>query len=157
MDIQQAQALSHTTVEIAASSLPHAVVTYLVEEKMWHLEQTYKHQDGATLITVPQGFRFDLASVPRIIWWLVSPFELSIVAPLVHDFLYLHKGDPPAGAIDPPRRYTRKASDQLFKRIMKKEGVGWWRWRIAYAAVRAFGGASWGTDSVTDTISPPHS
>ncbi len=145
MNLQQARTLSQSSVEIAASSLPHAVVTYLVDEQCWRLEQTYKHQDGASLITVPQGFQFDLASVPRFIWGLVSPFDLSIVAPLVHDFLYLHKGNPPAGAVDPPRTYTRKASDVLFKRIMKQEGVWWWRWRLAYAAVRLFGGDSWGT------------
>ena len=146
MDIQQTQALSHSRVEIAASSLPHAVVTYLVEEQCWHLEQTYRYQDDASLITVPQGFKFDLASVPRFIWGLISPFDLSIVAPLVHDFLYFHKGDPPAGAVDPPRTYTRKASDVLFKRIMKQEGVWRWRWQLAYAAVRLFGGGKWGTD-----------
>ncbi len=146
MDIQQTQALSHSRVEIAASSLPHAVVTYLVDEQCWRLEQTYRYQDGASLITVPEGFKFDLASVPRFIWGLISPFDLSIVAPLVHDFLYFHKGDPPAGAVDPPRTYTRKASDVLFKRIMKQEGVWRWRWQLAYAAVRLFGGGKWGTD-----------
>ena len=133
-------------MEIAASSLPHAVVTYLVDEQCWRLEQTYKHPDGASLITVAQGFKFDLASVPRVVWGLISPFDLSIVAPLVHDFLYHHKGNPPAGAVDPPRTYTRKGSDVLFKRIMKQEGVWWWRWRLAYAAVRLFGEDAWVTD-----------
>ncbi len=146
MNLQQARTLSQSSVEIAVSTLPPPILTYLVEEQCWRLEQSYRYQDDAYFITVPQGFKFDLASVPRVFWGLISPFDLSIVAPLVHDFLYHHKGDPPEEAVDPPRMYTRKASDVLFKRIMKQEGVWRWRRQLAYTAVRLFGGGSWGTD-----------
>ena len=46
----------------------------------------------------------DLSSVPRAFWGLIAPFEVSIEAPLEHDFLYQHRGDPPAGTIDLPAR-----------------------------------------------------
>jgi hypothetical protein len=44
------------------------------------------------MIQIPAGFVFDLASVPRVLWWLIAPFELSIVAPLIHDWLYRVEG-----------------------------------------------------------------
>lgn len=45
---------------------------------------------------MPERFRFDLASLPREAWPLIAPFELSIAAPLLRDYLY-RSGGAPAG------------------------------------------------------------
>jgi Protein of unknown function (DUF1353) len=134
--------LDHDAVEVADSRLSAPVLTHL-GGRQWRLEQDYAYRDGTTTITVPAGFRFDLSSVPRVLWWLIAPFELSIAAPLLHDFLYRNRGMPPAGAVEPPRTYTRSEVDRMFRTIMRKEGVPAWRRAIGYAAVRLFGGADW--------------
>jgi hypothetical protein len=92
---------------------------------------------------VPAGFRFDLSTVPRALWWLIAPFELSVAAPLLHDFLYLHRGKPPAGSVKPPRTYTRAEADRIFFEIMRAEGVSPWRRMLGYLAVRVFGRRDW--------------
>jgi Protein of unknown function (DUF1353) len=130
-------------VDIDASELPAPVLTWIGPGNAWRLEEAYSYQDGPTTITVPAGFEFDLASIPRPLWWLISPFELSIAAPLVHDFLSQHEGDPPAGSITPPRIYSRPEADRLFRHIMEVEGVPWWRRVLAYFGVRAFGWLAW--------------
>ena len=38
-------------------------------------------------ITVPSGFVTDLASVPRMMWWLIAPFDVARAA-IIHDLLY---------------------------------------------------------------------
>ena len=81
--------------------------------------------------------------MPRALWWLIAPFELSIAAPLLHDFLYFHGGQPPAGVVVPPRTYTRSDADRVFREVMKAEGVPLWRRALGYVAVRLFGGDSW--------------
>jgi hypothetical protein len=98
--------------------------------RRWRLEKVYVYG----MIQVPEGFVFDLASIPRALWWLISPFELSIVAPLIHDYLYLH------GA---KQGYTRRQSDDLFLALMLGEGIAGWRRLAAWRAVRLFGGGSW--------------
>ena len=135
--------LDQSPVEIPTSGLPSPVFTYLVSERKWRLEEAYRYRDEAHRITVPEQFEFDLASIPRLFWWLIAPFELSIAAPLLHDFLYRYRGDPPAGAIEPPRIYSREEADRLFRRVMASEGVARWRRAAAYRAVRWFGGSSW--------------
>jgi hypothetical protein len=135
--------LEQESIHVAESTLPPPIVTYIGPGNRWRLEGDYPYQDGRNLITVPGGFLFDLASIPRAFWWLISPFELSIAAPLLHDFLYAHKGDPPAGSIEPARVYSRKQADQLFREVMKIEGVPAWRRGPAYAAVRSFGWLAW--------------
>jgi hypothetical protein len=134
--------LDREAVRVADSRLPPPVLTYL-GGRHWRLEADYAYRDGETTITVPAGFRFDLSSVPRAFWWLVAPFELSVAAPLLHDFLYLHEGDPPPGTVEPPRAYSRAEADRVFLEIMRAEGVARWRRALAYAAVRAFGGRVW--------------
>ncbi len=142
-----ARRLSRDPVAIAESSLPSPVVTYLVQERTWRLEAPYSYQDDAHRISVPDQFEFDLASIPRPIWWLVAPFDLSIAAPLLHDFLYRYQGDPPAGSIVPPRSYSRAEADLLFRDVMAKEGVWAWRRFAAYRAVRWFGSGAWSVGS----------
>ena len=134
--------LEHDRVDVPESRLESPVLTFLGGRR-WRLEQDYAYADGETTITIPAGFEFDLSSVPRAFWWLIAPFELSITAPLVHDFLYQHRGDPPAGSIDPPRRYSRAEADRLFRRIMEQEGVAAWRRVLGYGAVRLLGGGDW--------------
>jgi hypothetical protein len=136
--------LERARVEIRDSTLAPPVVTYVVSDKKWRLEERYRHRDGDREIRVPDQFTFDLASIPRAFWWLVAPFELSIAAPLIHDFLYRFRGDPPQGSIVPPRLYSREQADVLFREIMKHEGVWAWRRAAAYRAVRLFGAAAWG-------------
>jgi hypothetical protein len=137
-----ARRLDHDPVEIAGSRLPAPILTYLGDGQ-WRLEAEYTYQDGETAIRVPSGFQFDLSSVPRSFWWLIAPFELSIVAPLLHDFLYRHGGKPSSGSVEPPRSYKRAEADRMFRTIMHAENVSVWRRHLAYLAVRAFGGSAW--------------
>lgn len=130
-------------IKIEASELPPPIISYNVNEKCWYLEEDYSYQDGGSLIKVPKGFDFDLASIPRFLWWLIAPFELSISAPLLHDFVYVYRGDLPEASIVPVRIYNRKQADELFKRMMKLEGVSKWRMNAAYLAVRLFGKRAW--------------
>lgn len=132
-------------VRIRGSSLAAPLLTYNVARGTWTLEETYAAHDGTWTLTIAAPFEFDLATIPRFVWSLIAPFELSIVAPLVHDFLYLSAGDPAAGSIVPPRRYTRLETDRLFRRHMQSEGVSAWRRNLGFAAVRVFGGRYWGT------------
>jgi uncharacterized protein DUF1353 len=137
-----ARRLEQDRVDIPGSRLPPPVLTYLGRRR-WRLEADYSYHDGPTAITVPAGFRFDLSSVPRALWSVIAPFELSIVAPLLHDFLYESGGRPPDVSIDPPRTYTRAEADRMFLEIMEAEEVVWWRRWLAYSAVRIFGWRAW--------------
>jgi hypothetical protein len=136
--------LENKQVTIQASALPSPVVTFLVAEKRWRLEQAYSLRTNGHQITVPERFEFDLASVPRALWSLIAPFELSISAPLVHDFLYRFAGEPPAGSVAPLKVFSRPETDVVFRDTMEEEGVSAWRRATAYRMVRWFGSGAWG-------------
>lgn len=130
-------------VEIPGSTIETPWVRYLPREGVWETRDAFTYHDGPRALTIPGGFRCDLASVPRRLWWLIAPFELSIAAPLLHDALYRHAGELPDGWCVPLAGYTREQADRLFRDVMKAEGVPAWRRAAAYRAVRWFGGGAW--------------
>ena len=77
--------------------------------------------------TIPKGFVFDGASVPRILWWLFPPAGRYMVAALLHDYLL---------GLD---KVSRADADAFFLLVMKKLGVAVWRRFIMWGAVRIFG------------------
>ncbi len=79
---------------------------------------------------IPRGFKTDLASIPRPLWWFIAPTDWFILVPAVlHDYLY---------------RYTllpRKECDRAFldkmrdfdRRVVVRRYLAW-------LAVRLFAG-----------------
>lgn len=144
------QSLKITRLQPEESNLPPVYVTYLAMNKTWLLladyRLVYEDKQGKRLIEflIPIGFEFDLASIPRFLWSIISSFELSIAAPLIHDYLYRFEGNnkhhratsPTPGLIS--QRISRKRADEIFYDIMIMEGVPKWKAVAAFRAVRWF-------------------
>ena len=83
------------------------------------------------IINIKKGFRWDLSSVPKILWPVLSPYGDFLLAALIHDFLYVNK------------LYTRKFADKEMliwsNKINKKKLDNYAR----FAGVRAFGWLYW--------------
>lgn len=111
-------------------------------------------------ITVPRSLVYDGASAPRIVWTLsgILPDGLIRAAALVHDFLYIHAGKLPRGCYGCLKDgvwvdlygavWSRKDADRMFARLMREAGVSKTQRRLAYTAVRLFGGGAWGKQPV---------
>lgn len=112
----------------------------------------WEHEGETYRITVPTGFVNNLASVPRILWFYISPFDLGRAA-IVHDWLYAKRGALPgdsfqratreAGWVRVDEQWSRHDADRLFARMMRESGVSRAKRRRAYWAVRIFGGGAW--------------
>jgi hypothetical protein len=106
-------------------------------------------------ITIPAGFTYDGASVPRLVWTMsgITPDGLIRAAALVHDFIYRHSGRLPRSSYGcikngawmdlSDSHWQRVDADRLFARIMREAGVSKTKRRLAYLGVRAGGWASW--------------
>jgi hypothetical protein len=79
------------------------------------------------IIDVPIGYKTDLTSVPRILWWLFPPHGKYSKAAIVHDYLYTE-------AIG-----TKKEADKIFYEAMGVLGVAKWKRVLMYLAVRIGG------------------
>lgn len=111
----------------------------LLEPFKWHVGE-YNSEE---IIIVPQGFRTDFASIPKLIRAFINPVGKIKPAALVHDYLYNLRGvyaDPANGNI---RKYSRKESDGIFLQIMKAVNMPWLERHSAYRGVRLGGWAFW--------------
>lgn len=129
--------------------LPEPAITRDDTNGLWRLdEDVIALSRGYTLI-VPAGFETDLASIPRLLWNIIAPFELSCVAPIVHDWLYEHGGvietqvQSATICIRHPRTFTKADADLFLLDLMTQEGVAAWRRNAAYYAVKWFGESAW--------------
>ena len=126
--------------------LPPVYVTYDTRRKVWVLMFEYTIvldiRTEQIEFRIPQNFEFDLASIPRIIWPLIGSFELSLVAPLIHDYIYQFRGEPEHhrfAALSPFKPVlTRAEADRIFYDLMIAEKVTPWKAKAAYSAVRLF-------------------
>ncbi len=97
--------------------------------RKWEVMEDWQYKNA---FFTPKGFIFDGASVPRFLWWFLSPTGLLLIPSLVHDNGYKYGGT-----------WPRKHWDDLF-RVVTKEVTGttiipW----IAWAAVRLGGWKAW--------------
>lgn len=86
-------------------------------------------------VVVPEGFRSDFASVPRVpvAYWLFG--GAADEAAVVHDWLYTSN----------VTGVTREQADNVFAEASKVLGIAAWRRGPMWAAIRLFGGSHWGT------------
>lgn len=145
---EQCKALNNSAVCGKSSGLRSVMISYNHQLSMWEVMNDYEVTLSIHItLTIPKGFIFDLASIPRYLWGIIAPFELSIVAPLVHDYMYYHGGKIPyeqLKLINAARTgFTRKEADSYFYSLMLREGIKASRAMIAYRAVRIFGRMFW--------------
>lgn len=110
---------------------PHATLRW---DGQWYTDEPYRYEtEAGWIIEVPERFETDLASVPRLLWPVVGPHELSPGAAVVHDYLY-RRGGP----------VTRREADRLLREIaLEHPHVAKWRVDVAYYALRLFGWSAW--------------
>jgi len=102
----------------------------------WIVMADFRFSKYGLDILIPRGFVTDLASIPRWLWFLIAPFELSTTAVIVNDWCY-RKGS-----------WKRSFVDMVFLAIMRDENVPRWRRNAAYYGVKVFGGSSFGTNGI---------
>ena len=99
-------------------------------------------------ITVKKDFVTDLASVPRMCWAFIAPWDVARAA-IIHDLLYKRirqyraEKKKKLGNFDDPKviREAKRASDNVFHMAMKdaEPPIAGWKIAAAYYSVRMFG------------------
>jgi hypothetical protein len=95
------------------------------------VEQTW-YSDAALEVICPAGMESDLASIPKILFCFVTPWDIALES-LFHDRIYREQ----------PNGVARIVADAALLSMMEQRGVPRHiRWPV-YAGVRMFGGAAW--------------
>lgn len=110
------------------------------DDGQWRLTQplAYESEVAKLIITVPIGFRTDLASVPRLPVIYLLAGGTSNEAAVVHDYLYTVQLVP------------RSMADAVLREASAVTGVPAWRRWLMWAGVRVGGALRWGGGSDGD-------
>ncbi len=97
--------------------------------------------DSTGAITVPIGFETNLASVPRFLWGLISPWDVARAA-VLHDYLYSICVKRYNTITEYESAELRKVADEIFLIAMSSSDPEVPKWKIEACvwAVRLFGG-----------------
>lgn len=107
-----------------------------VSYRVWRLDADYivaGHRIGLPDVCVPEGFHFDGASVPRVLWVIDSPMGKALRAAVVHDWRYWTH--------DPDDRLF--ADDEFFWNCIASKRMGYVRAQAMYAGLRMGGMFPW--------------
>lgn len=117
------------------------LIVQSIPPNVWKLERPFSYTTAVLgppiKFTVPTGFIYDLASIPRIFRSVIPQVGKHREAATLHDYLYNRKGK-----LD-DFVFTRKEADKVFLEAMKLSGVRFTRRRVMYAAVRLGGWTYW--------------
>jgi hypothetical protein len=104
--------------------------------QLWRVDSTllYTSDVAKQAVIVPRGFITDFSSVPRLPLAYLLAGETAHEAAVVHDYLYESK------------MVSKKMADDVFLEAMQDSGVSWWRRKLMWAAVAAFGGAAYAAE-----------
>lgn len=86
-------------------------------------------------VQIPQDYVFDGASIPAVFWLIVgTPFDPEVIrAACVHDWLCDHVES----------YQERVVGDSAFFKLLKDDGVPYWRRALMYLAVRTYARFWW--------------
>ena len=118
------------------SQFTDPLIVELVGKNIWKIDIPFEYHVGIypsnEIIKVPKGFITNFASVPRALWWLVSPIDNHAKAAVVHDFCYYSK-----------YQNDRKKSDDIFAEALEALGVNKLKIWCMYWSVRLFAWRRW--------------
>lgn len=89
--------------------------------RIWEVSEDWEFKlHNKTLIIIPKGFKFDGASIPKPLWFLLSPTGLLLIPGLIHDFgyryNYLWSKDDKDNYIKIYENYDQEFWDILFRK-----------------------------------------
>jgi len=111
----------------------------IAQPHVWHLEQPYTRTTSIGTVTVPPGFLWDGASVPRVLWNMIPPWGSYSGAALVHDWLYRTRRT----CASSTKTITKEEADRVFYELMLEDGVHKSRAWTMWQAVALWGGKAW--------------
>jgi len=101
----------------------------------WEIKKPVEVElSNGEVITIPEGFYYDMATVPKWLWSIVRPYNDGLFGYLVHDYLYLNKHK---------HSLNRKKADQEMLFWTNITNSNKFDNYIRYAFVRLFGWLWW--------------
>ena len=120
-----------------------AILLWLLGVRKWRITQNFHYKIKGQSYTIPKGFEFDGASVPKFLATFLSPVGVLLIGGLIHDYAYKYAALKPKNDADPILLLTQKEADKIFRDInIEINGFHFLNY-LAYWALRIGGFLAW--------------
>lgn len=122
---------------------------WITHVRSWKLVEDWTYEFEDHTIVVPKKFEFDGASIPKLLWFILSPTGLLLIPGLIHDFGYRYDylwASDPSSDSGYKKIYINKGQkfwDHLFYKVGKEvNGIAFINF-ICWIALTLFGWFAW--------------
>ena len=120
-----------------------AIWMWLMGTRHWEVAADWSFTIQGNKYIIPQGFKFDGASIPKFLHTWLSPTGVLLMGGLVHDYAYKYETLLKSDKKKTMGKINQKKADQIFRDINIEQNGFHFLNNLAYWALRIGGFVSW--------------
>lgn len=130
-------------IKTAGKGFWGAIWMWLTGTRHWEVADDWQFTIMGEDYIIPQGFRFDGASIPKFLHTWLSPTGVLLMGGLIHDYAYKYATLLKSDQKETMGKITQKQADQIFRDInIEQNGFHFLNY-LAYYALRLGGWVAW--------------
>ena len=120
-----------------------AIWMWLMGTRHWEVAADWTFTIESNKYIIPQGFKFDGASIPKFLHTWLSPTGVLLMGGLVHDYAYKYETLLKLDKKKTMGKINQKKADQIFRDINIEQNGFHFLNNLAYWALRIGGFVAW--------------
>ena len=120
-----------------------AIWMWLMGTRHWEVAADWSFIIQGNKYIIPQGFKFDGASIPKFLHTWLSPTGVLLMGGLVHDYAYKYETLLKSDKKKTMGKINQKKADQIFRDINIEQNGFHFLNNLAYWALRIGGFVAW--------------
>ena len=120
-----------------------AIWMWLMGTRHWEVAADWTFTIESNKYIIPQGFKFDGASIPKFLHTWLSPTGVLLMGGLVHDYAYKYETLLKSDKKKTMGKINQKKADQIFRDINIEQNGFHFLNNLAYWALRIGGFVAW--------------
>mgnify|MGYP000983665574 FL=1 len=120
-----------------------AIWMWLMGTRHWEVAADWTFTIEGNKYIIPQGFKFDGASIPKFLHTWLSPTGVLLMGGLVHDYAYKYETLLKSDKKKTMGKINQKKADQIFRDINIEQNGFHFLNNLAYWALRIGGFVAW--------------
>ena len=119
------------------------ILLWLLGVRHWEIVEDFNYELNDIKYTIPAGFKFDGASIPKFLHTFLSPVGVLLMGGLVHDYAYKYQTLLKINKKDTLGVISQKRADEMFRDINIEVNGFYLMNYLAYYSLRLGGFMAW--------------
>ena len=119
------------------------ILLWILTTRNWEIAEDFEYELNDIKYTIPAGFKFDGASIPKFLHTFLSPVGVLLMGGLVHDYAYKYQTLLKINKVDTLGVISQKRADEIFRDINIGVNGFYLMNYLAYYSLRLGGFLAW--------------